>query len=210
MPDRSRLLDDLAELVDDTRRMLVRNHGGALPIVLLGHSMGGAVAAQFVAIERRQVAALVLSSPAFDPGLRPWQKRLLALLHSRWPNLRLANGLNVSRLSRDPYVVQAYRRDNRVHNRVSVRLAHFIAEAGDRMVSQAPLWTLPTLLLYAGQDHLVNPAGSRAFAAVAPPCVQAHCFVDCYHELFNEPEPDRAEVLACLQAWLDSQFPASD
>mgnify|MGYP003384477622 CR=1 FL=1 len=210
LPEQTRLLDDLAELVDDTHSMLKRTFDQPVPVLLLGHSMGGAVAAQFVALARRPVAALVLSSPAFDPGLRPWQKRLLGLLHSRWPNLRLANGLKVPRLCRDPYVVQAYQRDNRVHSRVSVRLAHFIAEAGRAAVSSAPLWTVPTLLLYAGQDHLVNPAGSRAFASGAPPCVQAHCFADCYHELFNEPEPSRGEVLACLQTWLDVQFPASN
>lgn len=208
LPEPNRLLDDLAELVDDTRSMLTRSYLRPVPVLLLGHSMGGVVAAQFVATARRQVAALVLSSPALDPGLRPWQKRLLGVLHQRWPNLRLTHGLNVARLCRDPAVVHAYQRDNRIHNRISVRLAHFINQAGNAVISSAPLWAVPTLLLYAGQDHVVNPAGSQAFAGVAPPCVQSYGFAPCYHELFNEPDPERTEVLDCLQQWLDTQFPA--
>ena len=71
-----RLLDDLADMVDATR---ARTPEG-LPLVLLGHSMGGLVAARFVAMHLRPVDALVLSSPALDPGLNAVQKILLATL----------------------------------------------------------------------------------------------------------------------------------
>ena len=64
---------------------------------------------------------------------------------------------------------------------------------------------MPTLLLYAGSDGLVNPQGSRGFAAAAPPdMVQSHCFEDMYHEIFNELE--RQEVLDHLRSWLNDRF----
>ena len=67
----------------------------------------------------------------------------------------------------------------------------------------APRWTVPTLLLYAGADRLVAPAGSAAFAAAAPAgVVTAHAFAPLFHEIFNEPE--RAEVLSVLAGWLDT------
>jgi alpha-beta hydrolase superfamily lysophospholipase len=66
---------------------------------------------------------------------------------------------------------------------------------------------VPTLLLWAGQDKLVNPAGSAAFAAAAPKQVlTSRCFDDLYHEIFNER--DAEPVFALLQSWLDQRFPA--
>jgi pimeloyl-ACP methyl ester carboxylesterase len=54
--------------------------------------------------------------------------------------------------------------DRQVHNKISPRLGKFIATAGPATVAAAAQWHTPTLLMYAGADKLVNPAGSRAFA----------------------------------------------
>ena len=64
---------------------------------------------------------------------------------------------------------------------------------------------MPTLLLYAGDDRLVKPAGSKAFAAAAPPAVvTARCFPALYHEIFNEREA--GPVFESLRDWLDARF----
>lgn len=203
LPDGDRLLEDLADVVDATRLRLPDGK----PLILLGHSMGGLVAARFVALKRRPVDALVLSSPALDPGLNLVQKLLLAVVPRLAPNLTLGNGLDASFISHDPAVVEAYQRDPLVHDRISGRLAKFIADGGPATVARASQWTVPTLLMYAGADKLVNPAGSRAFAAAAPKdVVTAHCFDAHYHELFNEL--DRAPVFALLKRWLDQKYPA--
>ena len=199
LPWDTRLLDDLTDIVDATRARMPAGQ----PLVLLGHSMGGLVAARFVALGLRPVDALVLSSPALDAGLGPVQKLLLATLPRIAPNLRVGNGLDARYLSHDDAVVRAYLADPLCHNRISVRLARFIAEAGPATVARAAHWQVPTLLLWAGADRLVNPAGSRAFASAAPKeRVQAHCFEPLYHELFNE-SPELAEpVRERLQHWL--------
>ncbi len=202
LPSNERLLDDLADVVDATRMRLPDGK----PLVLLGHSMGGLVAGRFIALKRRVVDALVLSSPALDPGLNPLQKLLLAIVPKVAPNLTLGNGLDEQYISHDPATIEAYRRDPLVHDRISGRLAKFIADGGPATVALAAQWRVPTLLMYAGADKLVNPAGSRAFAAAAPKeVVTAHCFEAHYHELFNEL--DRAPVFAMLRQWLDQQFP---
>lgn len=201
LPTDTRLLDDLADIVDSTRARMDPH----TPLILLGHSMGGLVAARFVALGLRPVQALVLSSPALDPGLNAIQKLLLAVLPKIAPNLRIGNGLDASLISHDPAVVAAYQADKLVHDRVSARLARFIADGGPATLAQAASWSVPTLLLYAGADRLVNPAGSRAFAAAAPKTVlSAHCFEAMYHEIFNEL--DATPVLAELKKWLDARF----
>ena len=197
-----RLLDDLADMVDATR---ARTPEG-LPLVLLGHSMGGLVAARFVAMHLRPVDALVLSSPALDPGLNAVQKVLLATLPGVAPNLRISNGLDAQYLSHDPTVVAAYQADPLCHDRISARLARFIATGGPATVARAAHWSVPTLLMWAGDDRLVQPAGSAAFAAAAPRgVVESRCFESLWHELFNEQ--DAAPVFAALRQWLDARFP---
>jgi alpha-beta hydrolase superfamily lysophospholipase len=203
LPGATRLLDDLAQVVDQTRAGMAAGQ----PLLLLGHSMGGLVAARFVALQRRPLEGLVLSSPALDPGLNPVQKLLVAVLPALLPNLRVGNGLDARLISHDPAVVAAYQSDPLVHDRIAARLARFIADDSAAVRAAASGWVLPTLLLYAGADKLVNPAGSRAFAAAAPPAVlSSQCFEPLYHEIFNEAEPGRSQVLAALRAWLDARF----
>ena len=205
LPTATRLLDDLALMVDHARATLAAGY----PLLLLGHSMGGLVAARFVALQIRPVDALVLSSPALDPGLNPVQKLLVAVLPALFPKLRVGNGLDARLISHDPAVVTAYKTDPLVHDRIAARLARFISDDSAAVRAAAPGWTLPTLLLYAGADKLVNPAGSRAFAAAAPAQVlTSQCFESLYHEIFNEAEPGRSQVLAALSGWLDRRFSA--
>ena len=201
---RDDLLVDLAQVVDAVRRA----HPG--PLVLLGHSMGGLVAARFVAgaLEAparpwsRAVEALVLSSPALDPGMTPFQRGLARLGDTLFPTIAIANGLPVRGLSRDPSVMAAYRADPAVHDRIAPRLARFIVDDGPAVLALAPRWTVPTLLMWAGADRLGAAAGSERFAAAAPKAVvSAHGFPALFHEILNEPE--RSEVLTLLLGWLD-------
>ncbi len=197
MRDEHALLDDLAAVVDHTRKTMQPGQS----LVLLGHSLGGLVAARFVSLRMRPIDALVLSSPALDPGLNAFQKVLLATLPGIAPNLRVGNGLQVKYLSHDPAVVAAYQADPLVHDRICARLALFIAQAGREVLAAAPRWNTPTLLLFAGQDKLVSPQGSRDFLKLAPGAiVQSLCFEALFHEIFNEAEA--GGVFTALQQWL--------
>ena len=199
------LLVDLASVVDAVR---AETSG---PLVLLGHSLGGLVAARFVAggLEtsrpawQRDVDALVLSSPVLDTDMTLMQSQLLAVFGRLAPNLAVANGIKPRWISRDAAVVAAYVADPLVHDRIAPRLARFIVDGGPAVRALAPRWKVPTLLLYAGSDRCVMPAGSAAFAAAAPASVvTAREFPTLFHEIFNEPE--QAEVLSVLGAWLDT------
>jgi len=173
--------------------------------VLCGHSMGGLVAACLVGRGLAQVDALVLSSPALDPGLGRWQQFLLGTFERIVPALSLRNGLDPDLLSHDPEVVAAYRADPQVHDRISPRLARFIIDAGTEVMARAPHWQVPTLLMYAGADKLVDPEGSRAFAKAAPAqVVTACCFEDLFHEILNEVEAE--PVYDLVRQWLLARF----
>lgn len=202
LPHPNRLLDDLADLVESTR---VRNPG--MPLILIGHSMGGLVASSFVARTLHAVDALVLSSPLLMLRMGPVQKLMMAIVPRIAPNLTVGNGLDAQYLSHDKRVVQTYLNDPRVHDRICGRLARFMEEEGALVRSRAPSWNVPTLLMYAGDDRLVDPEGSDQFAASAPPAnVASRRFDALYHEIFNESEAEAEPVYACLRQWLDERF----
>ena len=205
IPAADSLCRDLAAAIDALAA------AGSPVTVLLGHSMGGLVAARFVAEAlqpqpaawSRLVPRLVLSSPALAAELSGWQKLQLAIGHALLPSLAQPNGLDPGWVSRDPAVVAAYTADPLVHDRISARLARFILDGGETVRALAPRWTTPTLLMWAGSDRCVAPAGSAAFAAAAPPSVVQHqVFPALAHEIFNEPE--RAQVIARLVQFLQA------
>lgn len=204
LPSDDALLDDLALVVDAVREAAL-----PAPLVLLGHSMGGLVAACFVAGTldappprwSRPVDGLVLSSPALDTGIGTAQKLQLALMAKVAPNKQLGNGLDPAWISRDAAVVDAYIADPLVHDRLTPRLARFIVDGGEWVRSRAAAWRTPTLLMWAGADRCVAPSGSRDFAAAAPRVlVQTQDYGPLAHEIFNEPEKE--EVYAQLGRWL--------
>jgi alpha-beta hydrolase superfamily lysophospholipase len=201
LPTDTRLIDDLTDMVDNLRQRM----DNGLPLILLGHSAGGLVATRFVVQKVRPVEGLILSSPAFDPRLSRMQRLLLAVLPRIAPNMRLGNGVKPKFLSHDAEVVRTYRMDRLVHDRVSARLGRFIASAGTEALEQAAKWCVPTLLMYAGDDRIINPRGSRRFASVAPKGIVTEVGFDgFYHEIFNEP--DASQVFSTLRHWLDERF----
>jgi alpha-beta hydrolase superfamily lysophospholipase len=217
VPDAECLLRDLAQVIDHVRADPVLGRG---PLLLLGHSMGGLVAARFVAGGLaascagqlpswfRPLDGLVLSSPALDLGLSGLQRLKLALGACLAPHLAVGNGLKPGWISRDPAVVKAYTADPLVHDRVTPTLVRMMVEGGELVRPHAADWAVPTLLLWAGSDRCVAPAGSAELAATAPAALlRAHCFEALAHEIFNEPEQEL--VFARLQAWLVERFGAS-
>lgn len=203
------LLHDLASAID-----LVRAGYPGQRLLLIGHSLGGAVAARFVAAQTlpveptawaRPVDALVLSSPALAIPLSTVQKVLLNTVARLTPDLAVGNGLNPKWVCHNPATVAAYIADPLVHDRISGRLGLFIASAGPAVLQQAPRWQVPTLLLYAGDDRAVDPAGSARFARLAPAgVVTARAFPEHRHELFNDL--DRDPVFEVLRQWLQARF----
>jgi alpha-beta hydrolase superfamily lysophospholipase len=202
LPSNFRLLDDLAEIIDDTRKNMDPN----TPLILLGHSMGGLVVGRFVALTIRPVDGLIMSSPALDPGISLVQRILLAVVPVIAPDLRVGNGVDAQYLSHDKKVVSDYLADPLGHDRISGRLARFIAKTGSQTVDMAPHWKVPTLLIYSGDERVLEPLGSTRFGELAPKeVVTTQRFDHLYHEIFNES--DAAPVFDAVKNWLDLRFP---
>lgn len=198
------LLQDLAAVYKDYEASLGRSP------LLLGHSMGGAVALRTVLDRRIEPPALILSSPALRTYEAAWLRRLANVLTHVLPNLPLRSGLALDGLSHDAKVIEDYRNDPLCSGRVTPRMADFLFRAGATSIGDAWRLHLPTLLLVAGSDRLVDPSGSRDFAAGAwaTKKLTSRFFDTLFHELFNESETGRHQVLAQLAEWLRRNAPA--
>lgn len=202
-------LHDLAAVIDATRAA----YPGAR-LLLLGHSLGGAIAARFVAALAtpkepapwsRPVDGLVLSSPALAIPISPVQRGLLETVGRLTPNLAVGNGLKPEWVCHNPDTVRAYVADPLVHDRITGKLSLFLLAAGEHVRERAPNWTVPTLVMWGGGDRCVLPQGSAEFASRAPrTMVSSRPFPALSHEIFNEVE--RAEVLQAMGDWLGGVF----
>ena len=198
IPRTDTLLADLRYVFEDLDR------GGDAPPLLLGHSLGGTVAALATAGGWISPRALILSSPALALHVSRPQSALIALARRLIPDRALPNRLPLDRLSHERGEVAAYRADPLVHDRITPRMYGFLADAGAAVRRDAARLRVPTLLLAAGDDGLVDARGSRELAAALPAGVaEVHFYDGLYHELFNEREPDRTRVLDDLAAWIE-------
>ena len=158
------------------------------------------------AARQEDLRGLVLSGPAsrIGRGLFPLLRHLaalLSLLAPRMPVVRLGSW----RISRDPAVVEDFRRDPLVfHNRFPVRTGAEILAAMRFIGRNMPLLRTPLLILHGTGDCICNVEGSRQLHARAGSADKTlRLYAGLYHDLFHEPE--RAEVLADLLAWLDAR-----
>jgi alpha-beta hydrolase superfamily lysophospholipase len=216
IPHADALLDDLRFVFDDLERRgraagdtdptSSGSTGDAAPM-LLGHSLGGAIAARGTSGGWVAPRALVLSSPALALHVTRPQAAALAIARRLIPDRPLPNGLPTDRLSHERGVVEAYRADPLVHDRITPRMFGFLAEAGEAARRDAARLTVPTLMLVAVDDGLVDQRGSRELAARLAPGIATTRFYDgLYHEVFNEREPDRSRVIGDLADWVERQL----
>nr|WP_226993602.1 alpha/beta hydrolase [Burkholderia plantarii] len=202
-PGRRAWVERFDRYLDDADALIAFARRDGVPLFLMGHSMGGAIAA-LDAIERApHIAGLLLSSPALAPG-RDVPRWMLAASHvmSRiWPRFP-ALKIDAALLSRDPAVVAANRADLLVHHgAVPARTGAELLVAMERIARGRAALTRPTLIWHGTADQLTEPAGSREFAAQAGPADLTLTLYDGnYHETLNDLERER--VTSALIDWV--------
>ncbi|WP_249999268.1 alpha/beta hydrolase [Actinoplanes sp. M2I2] len=188
---------DFEDVVTDLRTLdeTARREHPALPVALLGHSMGGLIAARYAQRYGPTLAALVLSSPLV--GRWPSAAQLLAL--DEIPDVPL----DITTLSRDPSVGERYAADPLVWHGPFKRATLEAIERGLAAVANGPsLGDLPLMWIHGEADPLVPIDGSRAgIEHLRGPHYVERTYPEARHELFNELNADAvtSDVAAFLR-----------
>lgn len=190
------LIADYDPVIEDLHAVAQRvaQQYPGLPMVLIGHSMGGMIAAYYAQRYGRELAALVLSGPMF--GTRDVLTQLLAM--DPIPDIPL----DPATLSRDPAVGKAYAEDPLVwHGPFKALTLKAMLAAMDRVEAGPSLGDLPTLWIHGEADALVPLAETRPMMEkLRGTRFEEKIYAGAMHEVFNET--NKAEVIADVIAFV--------
>ena len=191
------LVHSIDDLVSDLHAVAARakaQHPGK-PTVLIGHSMGGIIAARYAQLHGGDLAALVLSGPAI--GGNPAIQSLLAM--DPIPDVPI----DPSTLSRDPAVGRDYAEDPLVwHGPFRKPTLAALFDAIEAIAAGPKLGALPTLWIHGSDDQLAPLAETRAaIERIRGSALESIIYEDARHEVFNET--NRAQVLAAVTSFFD-------
>ncbi len=176
------------------------------PLFLLGHSMGGLIASEYLIDHSSDFTGAIISAPliAVPDNISKFTVLAGKILSTLAPTTGIT-GIDPTAISRDPEVVKAYINDPLVfHGKTTARLSVELLKAIMRVNDETANILLPILVLQGSDDQLVNPEGAMMLYQKAnSEDKRIEIYEGLYHEVFNEPERDK--VLADVTNWLNAR-----
>jgi len=194
-------ISDLDAAVGDVKLLVdaARQAHPDLAIVMVAHSMGGAIGLRYAELHPDDLAGLVVSAPLVGS----WAPVRMLLALDDLPEIPV----DPSTLSRDPAVAEAYVADPLVYHGPFGRATLAAASNGLLDIAlDADRVTIPVLWQHGSDDQLVPVDGARRGVALLDNAdVEEHVYAGARHEIFNETNRD--EVLADTAAFVASVAP---
>ena len=200
-----RLINDVVQILKEVRRR--RNEEApAAPVVLLGVSWGGKLAAVSAARHGELIDGLALLYPGIRSRVRPtfWQRLKLSLAESleieekRIPVPLNDPGLFTSSLENQAII----REDPLALHDVTVSFLSANRSLDAALGPARNTIRCPALLMLAGEDRIIDNTVTRNwFETLATRERRVHEYAESGHTL--EFEPERDQFIADLNRWLD-------
>jgi alpha-beta hydrolase superfamily lysophospholipase len=189
--------DDLGRFVEQ-----VAAERPALPVFLVGISMGGLIVTNFAAYRPDAIRGVAALAPALgETGGSRLLLAILPVLSRLVPSLPIDPKLDLSRLTRDAGLQRAYLADPLYLTRVTPRLASAVVEAIADTRERAAGFRVPLLIMHGSADTITSPAGSLAFYERAGSADKTYRrYEGAYHNLFVET--NREEIYDDIAAWI--------
>lgn len=195
-----------AMLMYDMHKFLERKESlyGDLPCFMYGHSLGGNIVSNFILAEQpKKVAGAILSAPYFKLGFEPPASKvsLARFMNKLYGAYSDKTGLDANHISKDKAVVNHYKEDPLVHDKMTARMFVDTYDAGNWALNNAEKLSIPALVMHAAEDKLTSPDASKTFVEKAGDLATFKIWEDCYHEVHNEP--CQQEVFNFTLAWVE-------
>ena len=190
------------DYVDDVQALLAEREELGVPVVLMGHSLGGLIAATYLVDDRPQPDLAILSSPALGAVVPKWKRIVAPIIGRVLPKLFIPDKIDGAVLSRDVAVQEAYANDPLVTAGATAGLGRALFATMPVTAAAIGKIRVPTYVLHGEDDELVPAKFSEPLAAL--PNVTRRVWKGLRHECLNEPEQN--EVMAEMTDWLKSQL----
>ena len=175
-------------------------------MIVLAHSVGAVCVAAWVHDYAPPIRAMILATPAFRvrlyvplaiPALRLKQQALGPSFVKSYVKARM--------LTHDPVQAANYNADPLIFRQIAVNVLIDLHDAGTRLIADAGAINVPTLMLSAGRDWVVDLDAQREFLnGLSSPVKKMHLFPAAYHALFHEKE--RAQVVDRVRDFVIERF----
>ena len=192
-----------SEFHDDVEDHLAVARTYDVPVVLLGHSMGGLITTSYVLDRARARPDLVLlSAPALALSLPRPASGLASVLGRAVGRTSIKLPLDPDGLATDPRVGETYMADPLVNLKQSLALVGAMVRTSRGLQDDIADWDMPAFVGHGTDDEIVEPSASEAIGE--RPTVDRKLYDGLRHELFNEPSGP--QVVADMVAWVDAQL----
>ena len=194
------LMKDIDGHLADTRARFP-----GLPLILYGHSFGGAQVLRYV-LERNDtgIRAVVASSPGLGSAVHQSAAKIMLakILSHLAPTMTVPLGSSLESLSHDPEWLRITDEDPLFLKKgFSMRLAREMLRANPWILGHAS-FPLPLLVMQGTADGHVDPQTNIDFAKRLSGEVTLKIWPGLGHELHNETEKDA--VIAFARSWMDA------
>jgi alpha-beta hydrolase superfamily lysophospholipase len=178
----------------------------SLPTFLYGHSLGGNLVLNYAIQNIPDVNGMIVTSPWLELVNKPSPAiySILSVLGRFLPALQVSNGLKIEDLSRNKRVVQEYKDDPLVHERITLGLGLQIFEAGSKVTTSIHKINVPMLIMHGSSDNITSCRATYNFVRHAGDKTKYIEWEGGFHELHNDL--DREKVFESIVEWLDSKI----
>ncbi len=190
-------------------RQTVAHRLPGVPQVILGHSMGGNLAVNYV-LRRDQLdptttglAGLALCGPMLLPPTPPQRPHIFAawITGHLLPWFPVGKPVDVRLLTDDRLRGESIRNDPLTHSKISVYLATQLLSQGRWALDHARDVDIPTLIMHGEDDQLIDTSACHHMAVRIGPAATLVSWPELRHDLFQETR--RGDVIERLSSWLD-------
>ena len=191
MQDLDVFLEKVNDLFPDTK------------IIVYGHSMGGGIVTNYLIRRKPNVIGGLVTGPFYrtaepPPAFQLFLGKIMQNIYGAFPDKAK---VPPEYISKDSAVVDKYKNDPLVHNKMSAKLGMSLLESGEYAIEHASEVTIPFYIMHGEVDKLTAVDGSRDFNKKAGDNVKLETFPGLYHEIHNEPE--QTMIFEKMVEWCD-------